>query len=164
MPDILSFLSYGNFRATVKGLDAYARPLWPPVDLTYYAYHVMVGLGTIFSGVAVLAALLLWRKRLYETPAVLWLLMLTMPFPYIANEAGWVASEVGRQPWIVYGIMKTAQASSPTVVSGEVVFTLIGFGGMYFMLGVLFLYLTLREIAIGPSLHSDASEAVEAPA
>ena len=90
--------------------------------------------------------------------------MLIMPFPYIANEAGWVATEVGRQPWIIYGIMKTAQASSPTVVSGEVVFTLIGFAGMYFMLGVLFLYLTLREIAIGPSGHSDARDAAEVPA
>jgi cytochrome bd ubiquinol oxidase subunit I len=163
-PDVLSFLAYGNFRANVKGLDAYARPLWPPVDVTYYAYHVMVGLGTIFCGVAVLAAFFLWRKRLYETPALLWLLMLTMPFPYIANEAGWVTTEVGRQPWIIYGIMKTAQANSPTVVSGEVIFTLIGFAGMYFMLGVLFLYLTLREIAIGPSLHSGARDAAQAPA
>ena len=164
VPDVLSFLAYGNFRANVKGLDAYARPLWPPVDVTYYAYHVMVGLGTIFCGVAVLAAFFLWRKRLYETPALLWLLMLTMPFPYIANEAGWVTTEVGRQPWIIYGIMKTAQASSPTVVSGEVIFTLIGFAGMYFMLGVLFLYLTLREIAIGPSLHDDTRDAAEVPA
>jgi cytochrome bd ubiquinol oxidase subunit I len=162
-PDVLSFLAYGNFRANVRGLDAYARPLWPPVDITYYAYHVMVGLGTIFCGVAVLAALLLWRKRLYETPAALWLLMLTMPFPYIANEAGWVTSEVGRQPWIVYGIMKTAQASSPTVVSGEIIFTLIGFAGMYFMLGVLFLYLTLREIALGPSFQNDTRDTAEAP-
>ncbi len=164
VPDMLSFLAYGNFRANVNGLDAYARPLWPPVDVTYYAYHVMVGLGTIFCGVAVLAALLLWRKRLYKTPALLWLLMLTMPFPYIANEAGWVTTEVGRQPWIIYGIMKTAQASSPTVVSGEVIFTLIGFAGMYFMLGVLFLYLTLREIAIGPSLRDDTRDATEVPA
>ncbi len=164
VPDVLSFLAYGNLRAKVKGLGAYARPLWPPVDVTYYAYHVMVGLGTIFCGVALLAAFFLWRKRLYQTPALLWLLMLTMPFPYIANEAGWVATEVGRQPWIIYGIMKTAQASSPTVVSGEVVFTLIGFAGMYFMLGVLFLYLTLREIAIGPSLHGDARDGAQAPA
>ncbi len=163
VPDMLSFLAYGSFRANVAGLGAYARPLWPPVDVTYYAYHVMVGLGTIFCGVAVLAALLLWRKRLYKTPALLWLLMLTMPFPYIANEAGWVTTEVGRQPWIIYGIMKTAQGSSPTVVSGEVVFTLIGFAGMYFMLGVLFLYLTLREIAIGPS-RRDTLDATEAPA
>jgi cytochrome d ubiquinol oxidase subunit I len=163
VPDLLSFLAYGSFRANVKGLGAYARPLWPPVDVTYYAYHVMVGLGTIFCGIAVLAALLLWRKRLYTTRALLWLLMLTMPFPYIANEAGWVTTEVGRQPWIIYGIMKTAQGSSPTVVSGEVVFTLIGFAGMYFMLGVLFLYLTLREIAIGPS-RRDTRNATEVPA
>ena len=151
VPDILSFLSYGNFRANVKGLDAYAKPLWPPVDVTYYAYHVMVGLGTIFGAIAILAGLLLWRKRLYDSPAALWALMLAMPFPYIANEAGWVATEVGRQPWIVYGVMKTAGATSPTVVSGEVVFTLIGFAGTYFMLGFLFLYLTLREVAIGPT-------------
>jgi cytochrome d ubiquinol oxidase subunit I len=164
VPDILSFLSYGNFRANVKGLTAYARPLWPPVDLTYYAYHIMVGLGTIFCGIAVLAVLLLWRKRLFQTPAALWALMLAMPFPYIANEAGWVATEVGRQPWIVYGVMKTAQANSSAVVSGEVVFTLIGFAGTYFMLGVLFLYLTLREIAVGPRHSSDTSNSSEAPA
>jgi len=164
VPDFLSFLAYGNFRANVEGLDADAKALWPPVNVTYYAYHVMVGLGTIFCGVAVLAAFFLWRKRLFATPALLWLLMLTMPFPYIANEAGWVTTEVGRQPWIIYGIMRSAKAGSPTVVSGEVVFTLIGFAGMYFMLGVLFLYLTLRAIAIGPSLQSGVGDAAEAPA
>jgi cytochrome d ubiquinol oxidase subunit I len=74
-----------------------------------------------------------------------------MPFPYIANQAGWIVTEVGRQPWIIYGVMRTAQASSPTVTTGETLFTLIGFAGMYFLLGVLFLYLVLREIAIGPS-------------
>jgi cytochrome d ubiquinol oxidase subunit I len=150
VPDLLSFLAYGNFRAGVKGLNAYATELWPPVDLTYYAYHVMVGLGTIFMGIAALAALFLWRKRLFKTPLVLWLLMLVMPFPYIASEAGWVTSEVGRQPWIIYGLMRTASGVSPTVASGEAVFTLIGFAGMYFLLGFLFLYLTLREIGHGP--------------
>jgi cytochrome d ubiquinol oxidase subunit I len=150
VPDLLSFLAYGNFRAGVKGLSAYATELWPPVDLTYYAYHVMVGLGTIFMGIATLAALFLWRKRLFDTPLVLWLLMLVMPFPYIASEAGWVTSEVGRQPWIIYGLMRTASGVSPTVASGEAVFTLIGFAGMYFLLGFLFLYLTLREIGHGP--------------
>src|ERR1700685_2068112 len=110
----------------------------------------MVGLGTIFMGIATLAALFLWRKRLFDTPLVLWLLMLVMPFPYIASEAGWVTSEVGRQPWIIYGLMRTASGVSPTVASGEAVFTLIGFAGMYFFLGFLFLYLTLREIGHGP--------------
>lgn len=152
VPDILSFLAYGNFKANVKGLSAYATELWPPVELTYYAYHVMVGLGTIFVAVAGICTLLLsWRERLFRSRWALWLLMLSMPFPYIANEAGWTTTEVGRQPWIIYGIMKTAEAASPTVVSGETIFTLIGFLGMYFVLGVLFMYLVLREIGVGPS-------------
>jgi cytochrome bd ubiquinol oxidase subunit I len=150
VPDLLSFLAYGNFRANVDGLSSYATELWPPVTLTYYAYHVMVGLGTIFIGVAAIAAFLLWRRRLFTMPLALWALLLVMPFPYIANEAGWVTTEVGRQPWIVYGLMKTQVGVSPNVVAGETVFTLIGFFGMYFLLGVLFLLLTLREIAIGP--------------
>jgi cytochrome d ubiquinol oxidase subunit I len=151
VPDLLSYLAYGNMRANVDGLTAYAAELWPPVELTYYAYHVMVGLGTIFIAVTAASAFLLWRRRLHATPLALWVLFLAMPFPYIANEAGWVTAEVGRQPWIIYGLMKTAAAASPNVVSGETIFTLIGFAGMYFLLGVLFLFLTLREIAIGPS-------------
>lgn len=161
VPDVLSFLAYGNFRAGVKGLDAYAKTLWPPVELTYYAYHVMVGLASIFSGVAALAVLLLWRGRLFRWRWALWLLLLVMPLPYIANEAGWVVTEVGRQPWIIYGLMRTADAPSATVAAGETIFTLIGFAGMYFLLGFLFLYLVLREIAIGPSGHVDAAPAVE---
>ena len=153
VPDILSFLAYGNFNANVKGLSAYATELWPPVELVYFAYHVMVGLGTIFQGIAFIAVALLWRKLLFENRWrwVLWLLMLAMPFPFIANEAGWVTAEVGRQPWIIYGMMKTAEGTSPTVVTGETIFTLLGFMGMYFLLGVLFIYLVLREIAGGPA-------------
>ena len=154
VPDLLSFLAYGNPRAEVEGLSAYPVELWPPVELTYYAYHVMVGLGTIFIAVAAIGALLLWRRRLFETPLALWAILLTMPFPYIASEAGWLAAEVGRQPWIVYGLMKTQTAASPNVVTGEAIFTLIGFVGMYFLLGVLFLLLTLREIAIGPAAQA----------
>lgn len=150
VPDVLSFLAYGNFRAVVKGLRAYPKDRRPPVDLTYYAYHVMVGLGTIFTGIMLAAAALLMMRRLYRARWLLWAVMLAMPFPYIANEAGWMVSEVGRQPWIVYGLMRTSQAASPTVVSGEAIFTLIGFIGMYFLLGLMFLLLVLREIAIGP--------------
>ncbi len=156
VPDVLSFLAYGNFSANVDGLNAYATELWPPVELTYYAYHIMVGLGTIFvalAGIAVL--LLLWRRHIFRSRWMLWLLMLVMPFPYIANEAGWVTTEVGRQPWIVYGIMKTAQASSANVNAGEALFTLIGFAGMYFILGVLFIVLVLREIGLGPAHESE---------
>jgi cytochrome d ubiquinol oxidase subunit I len=167
VPDILSFLAYGNIGADVKGLNDYATVLWPPVELTYYAYHVMVGLGTIFITVMGVAALLLYLKRLERERIVLWALMLLMPFPYIANEAGWTVTEVGRQPWIIYGLLKTADAASPTVAGGEVMFTLIGFLGMYFLLGVLFIYLTLREIALGPQRRPRAVTTlggVEAPA
>jgi cytochrome bd ubiquinol oxidase subunit I len=150
VPSLLSYLAYGNFTANVKGLRAYAQAWWPPVELTYYAYHVMVGLGTIFAGVTAISALLLALGRLFAARAALWALMLLMPLPYIANEAGWIVTEVGRQPWIVYGLMLTSEASSPNVASGETLFTLIGFAGMYFLLGVLFLYLVLREIALGP--------------
>ena len=150
VPSLLSFLAYGNFNANVDGLTKYERALWPPVELTYYAYHIMVGLGTIFGGVLGIATLLLlWGKRLYTMRIVLWALMLLMPFPYIANEAGWTVTEVGRQPWIVYGLMRTAGAYSQNVASGETLFTLIGFAGMYFLLGVLFLYLVLRQIDTG---------------
>jgi cytochrome d ubiquinol oxidase subunit I len=150
VPSLLSFLAYGNFTANVDGLTKYERTLWPPVELTYYAYHIMVGLGTIFGGVLGIATLLLfWGKRLYTTRLALWALMLLMPFPYIANEAGWTVTEVGRQPWVVYGLMRTADAYSRNVASGETLFTLIGFAGMYFLLGVLFLYLVLRQVDQG---------------
>ena len=151
VPDLLSFLAYGNFNAKVAGLTAYGVELWPPVELTYYAYHIMVGLGTIFPVLMLIALALLWRKRLYDARWLLWALMLAVPFPYIANEAGWTVTEVGRQPWIVYGLMKTAAAASPNVASGETLFTLIGFLGMYFVLGSMFLLLTLREIGKGPN-------------
>ena len=161
VPDILSFLAYGNFNANVKGLTAYATELWPPVELVYFAYHVMVGLGTIFQGIAFIAVALLWRKLLFESRWrwVLWLVMLAIPFPFIANEAGWVTAEVGRQPWIIYGLMKTAEGTSPTVATVETIFTLLGFAGMYFLLGVLFIYLVLREIAIGPAEAASAGDA-----
>jgi cytochrome d ubiquinol oxidase subunit I len=144
-------LAYGNFNADVKGLRAYATELWPPIELTYYAYHVMVGLGTIFLALTAIAVLWLPRGRLFKARWLLWPLMLLTPFPYVASEAGWVVTEVGRQPWIVYGLMQTGKAVSPNVVAGETIFTLIGFVGMYFILGLLFLYLTLREIALGPN-------------
>lgn len=150
VPSLLSFLAYGNFRASVAGLSEYPKDLRPPVEVTYYAYHVMVGLGTIFVAVMGGATLLLLLRRLYDNRFALWLLMLAMPFPYIANEAGWTVTEVGRQPWIIYGLMRTAAGTSPNVVSGETIFTTTGFAGMYFLLGVVFLMLVLREIANGP--------------
>jgi cytochrome bd ubiquinol oxidase subunit I len=150
VPDTLSFLAYGNFHAAVKGLNAYPQELWPPVELTYYCYHIMVGLGTIFIAQMLLGLFLLWRRRLFSSRWFLWTLMLAVPFPYIANEAGWVVAEVGRQPWLVYGLLKTAQGVSPNVAAGETVFTLLGFAGIYASLILLFVFLVGRVIHQGP--------------
>jgi cytochrome d ubiquinol oxidase subunit I len=163
VPDLLSFLAYGNFSTSVKGISSYAADDRPPVEITYYAYHIMVGLGTLFLGLSALA-LLVWRLRALERSRwLLWMLMLAMPFPYIANEAGWVTSEVGRQPWIVYGLMRTAAGASTNVAATETIFTIVGFVGMYFLLGLLFMLLVLREIGIGPEAETNISTLVTAP-
>jgi cytochrome bd ubiquinol oxidase subunit I len=151
VPGFLSFLAFGTFHAEVAGLDRFPEDTWPDnIELLYYAFHVMAGLGTLLIGVMGLATLLLWRDLLLHSRAMLWVLMLAFPFPYIATTAGWMTAELGRQPWLVYGLMRTSQGSSPLVHSGTVLFTLIGFAGLYFVLGVLFLFLIGREIAHGP--------------
>jgi len=110
----------------------------------------MVGLGTIFIAILLVAAFLLARSRLYKTRWMLWILLLALPFPYIANTAGWITAEAGRQPWIIYGLMRTPTGISPQVSEGNVWFTLIGFFGMYLLLGILFLFLVYRVIDRGP--------------
>ncbi len=152
VPRMLSFLTYNRWKAEVKGLDAFPRETWPEnIPLLYYGYHIMVGLGTIFAGVMGLSALLLWRGRLFTTRPVLWLLMLMLPFPYLANSAGWMTAELGRQPWLVYGVLRTAAGVSANVSAGNGLFVLLGFLGMYALLGILLLFLLAREIEHGPA-------------
>jgi cytochrome d ubiquinol oxidase subunit I len=151
IPWALSFLAYGTFHAEVKGLDAFPRDTWPDnIELLYYSFHIMAGLGTILTAIALAAVLLWWGGRLERSRPMLWILMLAFPLPYIANTVGWMTAELGRQPWLVYGLFRTAQGASPTVHSGTVLFTLMGFGGLYLALGILFLFLIGREIAHGP--------------
>lgn len=151
VPEMLSFLTYQKWAARVKGLDSFPQELWPDrIALLYYSYHVMVGLGTIFIAVMGLAAILLWLGKLYESRWMLWLLMISIPMPYIANTAGWITAELGRQPWLIYGLMRTAHGASPRVGAGNTWFTLIGFMGLYTVLAILFLFLVWREIEIGP--------------
>jgi cytochrome d ubiquinol oxidase subunit I len=110
----------------------------------------MVGLGTIFIGIMTLGSILLWRRKLFGFRPYLWVLLLAFPFPYIANTAGWMTAELGRQPWLVYGLLRTVDGSSTVVSAGNALFTLIGFLGMYFVIGVLFLLIVLKEIQAGP--------------
>jgi cytochrome d ubiquinol oxidase subunit I len=151
VPRVLSFLTYRRWSAEIKGLDAFPRERWPQnIPLLYYSYHIMVGLGTVFIGVMSLAAFLLWRKKLYEARPLLWLLMLLLPFPYIANTTGWMTAELGRQPWLVYGLLATRDGASAHVSAGNALFTLLGFMGLYSALSALFLVLVLRKIQKGP--------------
>ncbi len=151
IPKMLSFLTYYRWNAEVKGLTAFSKDDWPTnIPLLYYSYHIMVGLGTIFIAVLVAAAVLLWRKKLFGSRWMLWILMLAFPFPFIANTAGWMTAELGRQPWLVYGLMRTVDGASLNVSAGNTLFTLLGFLGMYFVVGVLFLFLVIKTINQGP--------------
>lgn len=157
IPRALSFLTYQRWEAQVKGLDAFPPDLWPDnIPLLYYSYHIMVGLGTIFIAVMTASMVQLLRRKLYDTRWLLWIVMLMFPFPYIATTAGWITAEVGRQPWLIYGLMRTAEGPSPRVSAGNGLFTLIGFMGMYTLLAILFLFLIYREIEHGPGAPGSA--------
>ena len=159
VPRVLSFLTWNRWTAEVKGLDAFPRGDWPDnVPLLYYSYHIMVGLGTLFIAIMGTAAMLLWRKRLFATRPMLWVLMLGTPFPFIANNMGWNTAELGRQPWLVYGLMRTAEGSSLNVSSGNALFVLLGFMGIYALLGLLYLFLVSREVEHGPGPEGDRPE------
>jgi len=155
VPRALSFLTYRGWSAKVKGLDSFPPQNWPDsIPLLYFSYHIMVGLGTIFFAVLLIAAYKLWRGSLYAARGLLWVIMMMVPFPYIANTAGWITAEVGRQPWLIYGVMRTPAGVSAQVASGNALFTLIGFFGIYTILSILFLFLVYREIEEGPEAEA----------
>src|SRR6266550_4311640 len=151
VPGALSFLAYGHFGSYVHGLEEYPKDQWPDnIELLYYSFHLMITLGTIFILLMGLATLLNWSGRLESSTLMLWVLMLAFPFPYIANTLGWMTAELGRQPWLIHGLFRTSDGYSKVVSNGHAIFTLIGFVGLYFVLGLLFLFLIGREISHGP--------------
>jgi cytochrome d ubiquinol oxidase subunit I len=151
IPNLLSFLTYQRWNAEIKGLNEFPRDQWPDnIPLLYFSYHIMVGLGTIQIALMGLATLQLLRKRLFVSRSILWALMLAFPMPYIATTAGWMTAEIGRQPWLIYGLMRTADGTSAQVSAGSGMFTLIGFMGLYMLLGILFVFMIWREIEHGP--------------
>ncbi len=153
VPNILSFLTYQDWEAEIKGLNEFDPKDYPTnVPGLYYSYHIMVGLGTIFIGLMLVAAVQLYRKKLYRTRWILWSLLFMLPFPYIANTTGWYTSELGRQPWLVYNLLRTTEGASPTVSAGNTLFTLLGFIGLYLLLGLLFLMLAGKIINKGPHI------------
>ncbi|MGZ4332230.1 MAG: cytochrome ubiquinol oxidase subunit I [Solirubrobacteraceae bacterium] len=154
MPHFLSFLTSHRWNATEKGLDQIPTNRWPnSVPLVYYAYHIMVGLGTILFVLALVGVLLLWRGKLFSSRAMQWALLLALPFTYIANLAGWTVAETGRQPWDVWGLQLTSAGASPekSVPAGTGIFTLLGFAGLYLLVGLLYVLLQARIVARGPA-------------
>jgi cytochrome d ubiquinol oxidase subunit I len=153
---VLSLLIYGTTRAEVAGLDKFPVEDWPTnIPLLYFGYHVMAGLGTMFVALMAISAFALWRGALFRTRWLLWCLMLAFPFPYIANTAGWFTAEIGRQPWLVYGLLRTENGSSANVSAANGLFTLLGFMGLYLLLSMFVLFLQYRQIEQGPPAGPD---------
>lgn len=151
VPNILSFLTYQEWNTEIKGLNEFDEKNYPTnIPGLYYAYHIMVGLGTIFIALMLASIVQLFRNKLYQTKWILWSLLFMIPFPYIANTTGWYTAELGRQPWLVYNLLRTSAGASPTVSSGNTLFTLLGFIGLYLLLGMLFLILVGKIINKGP--------------
>jgi cytochrome d ubiquinol oxidase subunit I len=158
VPMALSFLTHRRWKAEVKGLNEFPRDQWPDnIPLLYFCYHIMVGLGTLFLAVVAGAVFLMWRGRLFTSRWMLWLVMVSSPFPFIANTAGWMTAELGRQPWVVYGLMRTADGFSHRVSAGNGLFSLLGFMGMYTLLSILFLFLMWHEVMHGPARLAETS-------
>ena len=155
IPNILSFLTYRSFTESVKGLNEFNEEDHPTnIAMLYYSYHIMVGLGTIFIGIMLISAFMLIKKKIYRTNWLLWAIMLAMPFPYIANLAGWYTAELGRQPWLVHSLLKTVDGASSTVSAGNALFTLLGFVGLYLLLGLLFILIFIKVVDKGPETQT----------
>ncbi len=151
IPGALSFLGHGDVNAEIKGLNDFPRDERPPVLLTFLAFRGMVGLGTYFILITIYA--FFRRKKLMESPLLLKILVLSIPLPYIAIQLGWVVTELGRQPWIVWGMLRTADAAS-AISTLQVATTLVGFFLIYSLLGIVGYYLIIKHAKKGPELQS----------
>jgi cytochrome bd ubiquinol oxidase subunit I len=153
IPEMLSFLAHDNFHAPVTGLDAFKPENRPPVEACFMFFHGMVAVGGLMIGIAALGFLYFRHGSLHERRWLLWLLVFSVLLPQIANQLGWFAAEVGRQPWIVYGVMKTPAGLSAVVKANVVLASLILFTVIYFLLFAVFIYLLNDKIQHGP--HED---------
>jgi len=150
IPGIVSLLAYRDFRAEIKGLKDFPKENRPPVMETFLGFRTMVALGGLFILLAAGGLYLSLRNRLEFFPRFLWLMVLSIPLPYLAGQAGWIVAEVGRQPWIVYGLMRTKDAISPNIATGQVMFSLVGLGLLYTFLGIVGICLMIHHACKGP--------------
>jgi cytochrome d ubiquinol oxidase subunit I len=154
VPKMLSLFLYRDPNATVKGLNEFPADERPPVFLSFVSYHIMISLGFLFIAITVIATVLLAANKLWETNWFLKILLFSIPLPHLANQFGWIAAEVGRQPWAVYRVLKTADAASVVVPAWQILFSLIMFGLIYFLLFVLFVTILMKIVKKGPAAAS----------
>jgi cytochrome d ubiquinol oxidase subunit I len=150
VPKGLSWLLYGDADAPVTGLDSFAEEDRPPVNIVFQSYHLMVGIGMLLIAISLGSLFLFWRGKLFRTRWFLWILTFSVLGPQLANQLGWLSAEVGRQPWIVYNLLRTSDGISPVVSASQVLTSLVLFGMIYLLLFILFVYLLNEKIQHGP--------------
>ncbi|MBN2225845.1 MAG: cytochrome ubiquinol oxidase subunit I [candidate division Zixibacteria bacterium] len=158
IPGLLSFMIGLDADTPVTGLKAFPSEDRPPVNLVFQSYHIMVGIGMILILLALFNAYGWWRKWLFEKRWYLKILIIAVLLPQLANQLGWFSAEVGRQPWIVYGLLRTSDALSVSVGSGQVITSLILFSLIYLLLFALFIYLLNEKIQHGPEIEAAIQE------
>ncbi len=158
IPGLLSYLVHGDRSTPVTGLDAFAPEDRPPVFISFASYHIMIGLGMLFIFLTLLGLFFLWRGTLFDKRWLLWVFVFVVIAPFVANEVGWVAAEVGRQPWIVYGELRTADAFSPNLTNQQVLSSIIMFGVIYSLLFTVWIFVLNDKIRKGPEAPKDESK------
>ncbi len=160
IPGGLSFLVHQDFEAPVTGLNAFKKEDRPSqVNAVFQFYHIMVSIGMFLIGLTFYACFLWWRGKLFQTKWLLWIFSFSVILPQIANQVGWFAAEMGRQPWIVYGHLRTSQGFSQEVSANQIIFSLVMFTIVYALLFLLFLYSLNKKIKHGP--YDEAKNALE---
>ncbi|MFN3695324.1 MAG: cytochrome ubiquinol oxidase subunit I, partial [Ignavibacterium sp.] len=150
VPSMLSYLSGWDANTKVTGLNSFPEDERPPVNIVFQAYHLMVAIGFMLIAISVLGVFLWWKGTLFKHRWLLWIFVFSVLLPQIANQVGWITAEVGRQPWIVYGLMRTSEGLSKAVQAGQVWYSLIMFTLIYIGLFILFIYLLNNKIHKGP--------------
>lgn len=150
IPGMLSFLAFHDTSAEIKGLKEFPPDLRPPVLPTFFSFRTMAALGTFMIGISLLGIFLSRRERFAEGKFFLTLMVLSIPVPYLAQQLGWIVAELGRQPWIVYGVLKTSDAVSKSVTATQVIMSLTGFTLLYGLLGAIDIFLLAKYARKGP--------------
>ncbi len=159
IPGGLTFLLHYDFKTPVTGLNAFPPEDRPKqVNAVFQFYHIMVAIGMALIGISIYALYLYWRGKLWDNKWFLLVLIFSVFLPQIANQAGWFAAEMGRQPWVVYGLLRTSDAFSQVVSANQIVFSLVLFFLVYTVLFVLFVYLLNKKIKTGPGEHENIQQ------